>query len=129
MVREALDPQVIGWWRIVDTSQWGRKTLDRLGPAMLSITGGADQLRMHFLLAAVKVKPLKSGATFTWEGAWEFDELYGTGRVTLRNSGILEGQIQIARGDRSTFSAERTAAPAEAIPDPPRYAHKWSRSR
>jgi hypothetical protein len=48
MARDALDPEVIGWWRIVDTSQWGRKTLDRLGTAMLSITGGADQLRMHF---------------------------------------------------------------------------------
>lgn len=61
---------------------------------------------MHFLLATVKVKPLKSGATFTWEGAWEFDELHGTGRVKLRKGGTLDGQIQIAGGDNSTFSAE-----------------------
>lgn len=129
MARAALDPEVVGWWRIVDTSQWGRKTLDRLGTAMLSITGGADQLRMHFLLATVKVKPLKSGATFTWEGAWEFDELHGTGRVKLRKGGTLEGQIQIAHGDSSTFSAERTLAPSQPIPDPPSYADKWIRYR
>jgi hypothetical protein len=129
MVRDVLDPQVVGWWRIVDTSQWGRKTLDRLGTAMLSITGGVDQLRMHFLLATVKAKPLKSGATFTWEGAWEFDELHGTGRVKLRKDGTLEGHLQIARGDRSAFSAERTLAPAQPIPDPPSYADKWIRYR
>jgi hypothetical protein len=75
----------------------------------------------------VKVKPLKSGATFTWEGAWEFDELHGTGRVKPRKGGSLEAQIQIAHGDRSTFSAERTLAPAQPIPDPPSYAHKWIR--
>jgi hypothetical protein len=125
MVNDALDPELVGWWRIVDTSQWGKKTLDALGTAMLSVTGRADRLRMHFLLATVTVKPLKSGATFTWEGAWEFDELHGTGRVKLRGSGILEGHIQIARGDRSTFRAQRTPAPAQRIPDPPRYADKW----
>jgi hypothetical protein len=41
----------------------------------------------------------------------------------------LEGQIQIARGDSSTFSAERALAPAQHIPDPPSYADKWIRYR
>jgi hypothetical protein len=38
--------------------------LDDLGPAMLSITGNDDRLRMHCLLAYVNVNPTKAGASF-----------------------------------------------------------------
>ncbi len=57
-----------GWWRIVDTSQWANDGLDLLGPAVLSLTGHADRLRMHCLLADVNCKPTKSGVSFTWKG-------------------------------------------------------------
>jgi len=40
-----------GWWRIVDTSQWVNDDLDLLGLALVSLTGTADRLRMHALLA------------------------------------------------------------------------------
>jgi hypothetical protein len=58
-----------GWWRIVETSQWNKKGLDRIGPALLSITGWADRLRMHCLLAYVKIEPTEVSGSFTWEGA------------------------------------------------------------
>jgi hypothetical protein len=67
----------------LETSQWVNEGLDDLGPAMLSITGDEDQLRMHCLLAYVHVKPAKSGASLTWEGAWEYDPISGTGGVKL----------------------------------------------
>jgi hypothetical protein len=57
-----------GWWRIVDTSQWVNDDLDLLGTALISLTGTADRLRMHALLAYVNCKPTKSGVSFTWEG-------------------------------------------------------------
>jgi len=51
-----------GWWRIIDTSQWAADGLDILGPALLSLTGYADRLRMHCLLAYVNAKPTQTAA-------------------------------------------------------------------
>ena len=74
-----------GWWRIVETSQWPDDELDICGPALLSLTGQGDRLRMCCLLAYVDCKTTKTGVTFTWEGAWGFDQLSGTGSVKLRS--------------------------------------------
>jgi hypothetical protein len=63
-----------GWWRIVETSQWGSDDLDICGTALLSLTGRADRLRLLVLLAYVNCGPTKTGVSFTWEGAWEFDQ-------------------------------------------------------
>lgn len=78
-----------GWWRIVDTTHWMNDGLDLLGPALLSLTGYADRLRMHCLLAYVKCKLTKTGVSFTWEGAWEYDPMSGSGRVMLGKDGRL----------------------------------------
>jgi hypothetical protein len=41
---------------------------------------------MHCLLAYVNVKPTKTGVSFTWDGAWEYDQMSGTSRrVALRD--------------------------------------------
>ena len=114
-----------GWWRIIDTSQWAADGLDILGPALLSLTGYADRLRMHCLLAYVNAKPTQTGVSFTWEGAWEFDQVSGSGRVTLGRDGRLKGVFRIKDGDSSTFIAARAKEPDEAIPHPPSYRDKW----
>jgi len=116
-----------GWWRIVDTSQWVNDDLDLLGPALISLTGTGDRLRMHVLLAYVNCKPTKSGVSFTWEGAWEFDQMSGSGRVTLRKDGRLRGVIRINDGDSSQFIAERSVEPDVPIQEPPSYRDKWRR--
>jgi hypothetical protein len=116
-----------GWWRIVDTSQWANDYLDTLGPAVISLTGCYDQLRMHCLIADVNCKPTKTGVSFTWTGAWEYDEMSGSGRVTLDRNGRLKGVVRIKDGDSSTFIAERTTKPDEPIPPPPSYQGKWRR--
>ena len=131
MASHDLHPDLRGWWRITEASQWVNDGLDDLGTAMISITGHADRLRMHCLLANVKVKPTTTGASFTWEGAWEYDQMSGTGSVKLGKDGKdgkLHGLIKIKNGDDSTFIAERTQEPAEPIADPPSYRDKW-RSR
>ena len=56
------------------------KSLDALGPAMLSLTGSGDRLRMHCLLAYVNVKPTLRGASFTWEGDRERERTPSQGR-------------------------------------------------
>ncbi len=127
MTSEDLNPDLRGWWRITETSQWVNDGLDDLGPALISITGYADRLRMHCLLAYVNVKPMKTGASFTWEGAWEYDQMTGTGSVKLGKDGNVRGRIKIKNGDESTFIAERTPQPAEPIPNPPSYRDKWRR--
>ncbi len=114
-----------GWWRIIDTSQWVNDGLDDLGPAVLSLTGYGDRLRMHCLLAYVNCKRTKTGVSFTWEGAWEFDQMSGSGRVTLGKHGRLKGVFKIDNGDSSSFVAERTEEPDEPIPPPPSYRDKW----
>lgn len=127
MTDDELDPELRGWWRITETSQWIDETLDGLGPAVLSITGDGDRLRMHYLLAHVDVRPTKAGASFTWNGAWEYDPMSGSGSVRLGKDGRLYGRIKINQGDESTFTAERTSPPVDPIPDPPRYRDKWRR--
>lgn len=127
MTHNELSSDLRGWWRITETSQWVNDGLDDLGPAMISILGYADRLRMHCLLAYVNVRATKTGASFTWEGAWEYDQMTGTGSVRLGKDGKLRGRIKIMNGDQSTFLAERTVAPAEPIPNPPSYRDKWRR--
>ena len=116
-----------GWWRIVETSEWASKRLDMLGPALLSLTGKGDRLRMHCLLAHVSVKPTKTGMSFTWEGAWEFDQVAGSGTVKLGKDGKLKGTFRIKDGESSSFVAERAEAPDEPIQEPPSYRDKWRR--
>jgi len=116
-----------GWWRIIETSQWVNDDLDILGTALISLTGYADRLRMFTLLAYVSCKPTKSGVSFTWKGAWEYDPMSGSGRVTLGRDGRLRGAIKIKDGDSSTFIAVRATEPDEAIQDPPSYRDKWKR--
>ena len=126
-MQEIIPPEYRGWWRIVDTSQWVNDYLDLLGPALISLTGTGDRLRMHALLAYVNCKPTKSGVSFTWEGAWEFDQMSGSGRVNLGKDGRLRGVIRIKDGDSSQFTAERSVEPDKPIQDPPSYRDKWRR--
>ncbi|MFH1573147.1 MAG: hypothetical protein ABIG68_04145 [Acidobacteriota bacterium] len=124
-MQELIPSEYRGWWRIVETSQWVNDGLDDLGPALISLTGTGDRLRMHTLLAFVDCKATKSGVSFTWEGAWEFDQMSGSGRVTLGKDGRLRGIIRIKDGDASRFIAERSVEPDEPIQSPPSYRDKW----
>ena len=119
--------EIRGWWRIVETSQWVDDGLDILGPALISLTGHADRLRMHCLLAYVNVRATKAGVSFTWTGAWEFDQMSGTGNARVGKDGRLTGKLRIEDGDQSTFMAVRAEEPDEPIPDPPSYRDKWRR--
>jgi hypothetical protein len=129
MTDEAIPPDLHGWWKITETSQWVANGLDDLGPAMISITGEDDRLRLHCLLASVHYWPTKLGVSFAWEGAWEFDPMSGSGRVKLGKDGKLKGFIKIKDGDESTFVAERASEPAVPIQSPPSYRDKWKRRR
>ncbi len=117
--------EIRGWWRITETSQWVSDGLDDLGPAVISFTGHGDRLRMHCLLAHVNCKPTKTGVSFTWTGAWEFDQVSGTGSASVGKDGKLRGRLKIKNGDESTFVAERTEEPREPIAPPPNYRDKW----
>lgn len=125
MSEEEIASAYRGWWRIIETSQWENDGLDDLGPALISLTGHDDRLRMHCLLAYVSCRPTKTGVSFTWEGAWEFDPVSGSGRAALGRDGRLKGSIKINGGDGSTFVAERSGAPDEPIQSPPSYRDKW----
>jgi len=122
-----IPPEYRGWWRIVDTETWVNDGLDILGPALLSLTGSGDRLRMHCLLAHVNARATKAAVSFRWEGSWEYDPVSGTGSVKLGKDGRLRGRIQISGGDDSTFTAEPADEPDEPIADPPSYRDKWRR--
>lgn len=124
---DGIPAEIAGWWRIVETSQWVKDGLDDLGPALLSLIGDDDRLRMHCLLARVEAIGTKKGVRFMWMGAWEFDPMSGTGSASLGRDGRLRGKVQIKGGDGSDFVAERTEAPDEPIEDPPSYRDKWQR--
>jgi hypothetical protein len=80
---------------------------------------------MHCLLAYVNARPTKTGVSFGWEGAWEYDPMSGTGTARIGKDGRLRGKFRIKDGDDSTFVAERADAPSEPIEDPPSYRDKW----
>ena len=124
---EPIPSEYRGWWRIIDTAQWVNDGLDTLGPALFSLTGNRGRLRLHCLLAEVAWTPTKTGVSFTWSGAWEFDRVSGTGRVTLGQDGRLNGTLRIRKGDSSAFTAVRSEPPSVPIPSPPRYPNKWGR--
>lgn len=123
----SIPPQYRGWWRIIDTETWVNDDLDILGPALLSLTGSGDRLRMHCLLAYVNASATKTGVSFSWEGAWEYDQVSGTGTVKLGRDGKLRGEIRIRDGDKSKFLAEPADEPDEPISDPPSYRDRWRR--
>ncbi|HXW68438.1 MAG TPA: hypothetical protein VEJ88_02420 [Dissulfurispiraceae bacterium] len=127
MADEDIPYEYCGWWRIIETSQWASNSLDIVGKALISITGDDDRLRMCGLLAHVNYRPTRTGVSFTWHGAWEYDPVSGSGSVRLRKDGRLSGKIRIKDGDGSTFLAERASEPDEPIPDPPSYRDKWRR--
>ena len=77
----------------------------------------------------MNVRATKTGASFTWSGAWEYDPMSGTGSVRLGKDGKLHGRIKIKDGDESDFTAERTTAPTSPIPKPPDYRDKWGSRR
>lgn len=81
--------------------------------------------RMHCLIADVTWKPTATGVSFTWAGAWEYDQMSGSGRVTLGKDGRLQGVIRIPEGDSCSFVAVRAEEPDEPIPPPPSYRDKW----
>lgn len=125
-----IPPEYRGWWRIVDTSAWVSDRLDLLGPALLSLTGKGDRLRMHALVAHVHAHKLtKTGVSFTWSGAWEFDQVSGTGHVTMGKDGRLRGRFRIRDGMQASFVAERAERPRKPIEEPPSYRDKWQRRR
>lgn len=124
---EVIPAEYEGWWRIVELENWRGVDLDLLGPALLSLTGDDDRLRMFVLLAYVEARPTKTGVSFTWSGAWEYDQLTGSGSVKLGKDGRLKGVFRIKNGDSSTFVAERAARPAEPIQEAPSYRDKWRR--
>jgi hypothetical protein len=126
-VRQWIPPEYQGWWRIIETSEWSNDDIDILGPALLSLTGDADRLRMFVLLAYVNCKATRAGVSFTWEGAWEYDQVSGTGSVKLGKDGRLKGKFKIKSGDECTFIAKRTEKPEDPIPAPPSYRDKWRR--
>ena len=122
-----LPDEYYGWWRIIETSQWCDDELDIVGTALISLTGYADRLRMFTLLAYVDCRPTKTGVSFTWQGAWEYDQMSGSGSVKLRKDGRLSGKIRIKDGDESTFIAVRAEEPDAPIQNPPDYRDKWRR--
>jgi hypothetical protein len=128
MTERDIPSEYYGWWRIIETSQWVNDDIDIIGKALISITGDDDRLRMFVLLAYVNCKVTKTGVSFRWKGAWEYDPVSGTGSVKLRKDGRLSGRIKIKNGDESSFIAERAEEPEEPIPDPPSYRDKWRRS-
>jgi hypothetical protein len=128
MAHDSIPPEYAGWWRIIETSAWTAKHLDLLGPALISLgTAHGDRLRVLAILANVNAKLTKSGVSFTWQGASEYDPISGTGRARLGSDGRLKGKIAIAHGDESTFLAVRTEEPSTPIGDPPPYRDKSRR--
>ena len=67
-MNEPIPSEYEGWWRITDTSQWVNDGLDDLGPAVISLTGDANRLRMHCLLAYVNCRATKIGVSFAGRG-------------------------------------------------------------
>jgi len=53
---------------------------------------------MFVLLARVQATATKTGVSFRWQGAWEYDHVSGAGSVKLRkDDGRLSGKFDAER--------------------------------
>ncbi|MEI6260989.1 MAG: hypothetical protein WCR46_13930 [Deltaproteobacteria bacterium] len=126
MEERGIPSKYYGWWQIIETSQWDNDDIDIIGKAMISITGHEDRLRMFVLLAYVNCKVTKTGISFTWKGAWEYDPVSGTGSVKLRKDDTSQGEsssrmvmkvalLQRERRNRTSLSLIRQASVISSV--------------
>lgn len=101
-----------GWWRIVETSQWGSDDLEILGPALLSLTGHADRLRMFVLLAYVNCKPTKGGVSFSGRAPGS--------STRFPEPGACGSARMVASRDRSTSRTATRAPSSPTVPGSPK---------
>jgi len=43
MADKDIPDEYYGWWRIIETSQWGNDDIDMIGTALIPLTGYDDQ--------------------------------------------------------------------------------------
>lgn len=101
-------PPILGRWRIIATDLWDKDYLDMLGPAHITFQAdGAGEFAFGVVTAGLQCYYSSDGASFTWAGFDEMDEISGDGSADLADDGTLEGEICFYNGDEAQFKARR----------------------
>ncbi|MDY7013523.1 MAG: hypothetical protein SVX43_07925 [Cyanobacteriota bacterium] len=101
-----------GRWHITEMSQWDEDYFNMEVQAYLEINpGGLGEFQFGLVWGQLDGRETKIERetiySFSWEGNDECDPASGSGWCKLKDGNTLEGEIQIHRGDSSTFIAER----------------------
>lgn len=101
-------PLILGRWRIIETDLWDTTYLDMLGPAHITFqANGNGEFAFGAVTANLQCYYARDGASFTWAGFDEMDEVSGDGSADLADNGTLEGEICFHNGDEAEFKARR----------------------
>jgi hypothetical protein len=104
--------KLAGTWHITDMESWDEDYFNMEVQAYLRIDeSGSGDFQFGLVTGQIdgEIVKDKSGEIleFTWEGADENDEAFGSGWLKLKNKNALEGKIKFHNGDSSLFSAKR----------------------
>lgn len=99
---------ILGRWRIVETDLWAKDNLDMLGPAHITFqANGSGEFAFGCVNATLRCHYSHDGASFTWTGFDEMDEVSGEGSADITDDGMLEGEIAFLDGDEAQFTAQK----------------------
>jgi len=99
---------ILGRWRIVETDLWAKDYLDMLGPAHITFqANGSGEFAFGCVNATLRCHYSHDGASFTWAGFDEMDEVSGEGSADITDDGILEAEIAFLDGDEAQFKAQK----------------------
>ena len=99
---------ILGRWRIVETDLWAKDYLDMVEPAHITFQAdGTGEFAFGCVNATLRCHYSHDGASFTWAGFDEMDEVNGEGSADIADDGTLEGEIAFLDGDEAQFKARK----------------------
>ncbi len=99
---------ILGRWRIIETDLWDKDYLDMVGPAHITFqANGTGEFAFGCVNATLRCHYSNDGASFSWAGFDEMDEVSGEGSADLTDDGTLEGEIAFLDGDEAQFKARK----------------------
>jgi hypothetical protein len=101
-----------GTWHIYEMQMWDEDYFNMEVQAYIWIdSNNRGKFQFGLVLGDIKGRVVEYSHElrfeFTWEGVDEYDPVFGSGWLRLKNKDMLEGEFRFHESDISTFLARR----------------------